>query len=505
VALGAPRRLALSVSDLAARQADLSETLTGPPVSAAFDKEGKPTRAAAGFAQKVGVPVESLTVVEVAGPKGKVGYVAAKREVAGQETRALLPALLAEIARAIPWKKSMRWANLDESFVRPVHWIVALYGGEVVPLELYGVKSGRETRGHRFLAPGAIALDGRLEGYRQALRQAFVLVDPQARKTEIEAELARVSRESGVAMRADPELLDEVVNLVEYPKAVVGSFDARHLEIPPEVIISAMRVHQRYFATEKDGKLENRFVTVAGTVDPDLEGAARRATESVRPAAPRPTPALHRRGQQDQSLEAKGRKARRVESAFIKGSHEPGHGRRSRRLRPGKVPDGGLAKLRRAVRACARPTSGKWWASSPSARGVMGQPLRAPRGRLTRASPPPSSSTTCRAGLPTGCPPAISAPRWASPTAWTPWPAVSSSAWCRRARTIRTACAGPRWRCSTSSPTETGTSRWSAWRSSPPSVSAAPTWRRCSSSCRPACAAFWSTAAGWPPTASMRR
>jgi glycyl-tRNA synthetase beta chain len=269
VALGAPRRLALSVTGLASRQEDVAETVTGPPVSAAYDKEGKPTRAALGFAQKTGVPVEALTTVEVAGAKGKAAYVAARREQKGQETRALLPGLLADIARQIPWKRSMRWAGFDEAFVRPVHWIVALYDGESVPLELYGVRAGRETRGHRFLAPAAVPLDGTLAGYRAALRQAFVLVDPAARRTEIEAELARVARESGVKVRPDEDLLAEVVNLVEYPKAIVGSFEERHLEIPPEIIISAMRSHQRYFATEEDGRLAHRFVTIAGTVTRD--------------------------------------------------------------------------------------------------------------------------------------------------------------------------------------------------------------------------------------------
>ncbi len=271
-ALGAPRRLALHVAGLAARQTDVSETVTGPPASAAYDKEGKPTRAALGFAQKTGVPVESLTVVEVAGAKGKAAYVAARRELAGAETRELLPGLLAQLARAIPWKKSMRWGNLDEAFVRPVHWIVALFDGEVVPLELFGVRAGRETRGHRFLAPAPIAVEGGLDDYRSRLREAFVLVDPEARRTMIQAELARAQAAAGVRVRDDEELVAEVTNLVEYPQAIVGSFDARHLEIPAEMVISAMRGHQRYFATQDgDGKLANRFVTVAGTLTRDPE------------------------------------------------------------------------------------------------------------------------------------------------------------------------------------------------------------------------------------------
>jgi glycyl-tRNA synthetase beta chain len=189
-------------------------------------------------------------------------------------TAQLLPALLADLTRAIPWKKSMRWASFDEAFVRPVHWMVALFGGEVVPLEQYGVRSGRETRGHRFLAPGALALTGALDDYKTKLRTAFVVVDGAARRTMIEAELVRVEKESGARLRPDAALLDEVTNLVEYPQAVRGSFDEGFLEVPAEVIVSAMRAHQRYFALEsKDGKskgqLANQFVTIAGTVTKD--------------------------------------------------------------------------------------------------------------------------------------------------------------------------------------------------------------------------------------------
>jgi glycyl-tRNA synthetase beta chain len=368
VALGAPRRLALSVAGLADRQADLAETLTGPPASAAFDKDGKPTRAAAGFAQKVGVPVESLTVVEVSGAKGKAAYVAARREVAGRDARALLPALLVELAREIPWKKSMRWANLDEAFVRPVHWIVALHGGEVVPLEMFGVRSGRETRGHRFLAPGAIALDGTLAGYTRALRQAFVLVDPAARRTEIEAELARVAKDRGAVVKKDDDLLAEVVNLVEYPKAVVGSFDERHLEIPAEVIISAMRGHQRYFATEEGGRLANRFVTIAGTITRDLD-EVRRGNERVLAARladarfffdeDRRTP-----------LEAMAAKLSGV--AFIKGLGTMSDKAARVAAFAGQFPSVDPARFRRAAALCKADLVSKVVGEFPDLQGVMG-------------------------------------------------------------------------------------------------------------------------------------
>ncbi len=267
VAIGTPRRLALAVIGLPVAQPDVSEEITGPPAKAAFDAAGKPTKAAIGFAQKNGVPVEALRVLEV---PGKGAYVAATRQLTGAPTATLLPRLLADLARAIPWKKSMRWAALDEAFVRPVHWIVALFGGEVVPLEAWGVKSGRETRGHRFLAPGALALTGALEDYKSKLRAASVIVDGATRRKNVEAELQRVEKEAGVKLRPDPALIDEVTNLVEYPQAIRGSFDQAFLEVPAEVIVSAMRAHQRYFALEgKDGALANQFVTIAGTVTRD--------------------------------------------------------------------------------------------------------------------------------------------------------------------------------------------------------------------------------------------
>ncbi len=279
--LGTPRRVTLAVAGLADRQTDVSEVVTGPPASAAFDKEGKPTKAAIGLAAKSGLPVDQLKVVEV---PGKGAYVAANREEKGAETRALLPKLLGEIARAIPWKKSMRWASFDEPFVRPVHWMVALYGGEVVPLDAYGVKSGRDTRGHRFLAPGAIILDGTLADYTKKLGASFVIVDLAARRTMVEAELARAQEEHGLRVRRDDDLIAEVTNLLEYPQAIVGAFDEAYLELPPEVIVSTIRAHLRYFATEAaDGKLSNRFVTIAGTVTRDAKVVQRGNEMVVRP------------------------------------------------------------------------------------------------------------------------------------------------------------------------------------------------------------------------------
>ena len=266
---GTPRRIAISIDGLADAQPDVDERVVGPPVSAGYDKEGKPTRAAIGFAEKNGVDLASLEKTEVPGKKGQ--YLVCTRREPGRPTGEVLPALIAGMLGAISWPKSMRWAVPDVQFVRPVQWLVALYRGEVVPVTFGGVKAGRASRGHRFLAPAAIELDGTAAGYLAALREAFVLVEPERRKTMIAAELARIEGETGARVRPDEALLDEVAFLVEYPVAVCGTFSREFLGVPEPVVVSAMRAHQRYFAME-DGKgtLVNRFVTIAGTVTRDV-------------------------------------------------------------------------------------------------------------------------------------------------------------------------------------------------------------------------------------------
>ncbi len=268
--LGTPRRLALCVAGLPDRQPDISEEVVGPPAQAAFDKEGKPTQAALGFAKKNGADPNALRRGEVPGKKGE--YVLCTRLEKGRAAREVLPALLTELCAELPWPKSMRWGFGQTAFARPVHWLVALLGKETLPVAFAGITAGTQSRGHRFLAPGPVELDGSLEGYTSALRKAHVIVDPADRRRMIEAELSRVEKEQDVKIRPDGDLLDEVTNLVEYPVAVSGAFDARFLEVPEQVIVSAMRAHQKYFATEKSGKLAPSFVTIAGmiTKDPKL-------------------------------------------------------------------------------------------------------------------------------------------------------------------------------------------------------------------------------------------
>ena len=234
---------------------------------AAFAADGSLTRAGQGFAAKNGVAPDALSKREVAGKKGL--YAVAMRSVAGQDARALLPELLVELAGAIAWPKSQRWGWSETAFVRPVQWLVALLGGEVVPVTWAGATSGRHSRGHRFLANRRVEIASP-DGYADALRAAHVVVDPDARRDLVRAELARLERETGLRVRPDDELLAEVIHLGEYPVGVSGAFDPSFLEVPEELIVTEMRNHQRYFAMEQpDGRLANRFATMMATVVKD--------------------------------------------------------------------------------------------------------------------------------------------------------------------------------------------------------------------------------------------
>lgn len=265
--LGTPRRLAVIVKQVADRQPDLDEEVVGPPVSAAFAADGTLTRAGQGFAAKNGVAPESLQKKEVAGKKGQ--YVVAVRHVVGQDARALIPALLADIAASIAWPKSQRWGWSETTFVRPVQWLVSLYGGEVVPLTWAGQTAGRQSRGHRFLSPGTVEIASP-EHYVEALRGAHVVVDPEARKDLVRAELRRLEAATGLRVRPDEGLLGEVIHLGEYPVGIVGEFDPRFLEIPEEIVVTSMRTHQRYFAMEQpSGALANKFATMMATIVKD--------------------------------------------------------------------------------------------------------------------------------------------------------------------------------------------------------------------------------------------
>jgi glycyl-tRNA synthetase len=258
---GTPRRLALWIEDLQQSQEDREEVVTGPPASVAFDNEGNPSRAAQGFARKCGVSPEALERVQT--ERGE--YVAARVKHEGQATITLLPAILEEAINGIPARKSMQWGQGGVRFARPVRWICALYGGKVIPMGFGTVTSGNQTYGHRFLAPEAIEVTSAAQ-YVQALEEAHVIVDVARRRQIVESELVRLAAEAGGRAVPDPELVDEVINLVEDPWGQVGSFDVDNLKLPREVLITSMRSHQRYFAVEDEqGNLLPKFVVFNNT------------------------------------------------------------------------------------------------------------------------------------------------------------------------------------------------------------------------------------------------
>src|SRR5580700_8984908 len=224
-ALGTPRRIGVVVRDVHTRQLDLDEEVIGPPETAAF-KDGKPTKAAEAFAQKLGVGVGELSVVDKpAGARQKPGrYVVGRRVEQGRPAMELLGRVLPSVCAAIPFRKSMRWADLDATFGRPVQWIVALFGEEVAPATFAGVKAGRRSRGHRFLAPAEFDVKS-ADAYVEQLRERHVLVDRDERRRTMVERVAAAARAANGSYDDEPMLIDENASLVEEPYVVTGSFD----------------------------------------------------------------------------------------------------------------------------------------------------------------------------------------------------------------------------------------------------------------------------------------
>ncbi len=263
-----PRRLAVSVSQLAVRQQDQMIERRGPAVAAAFDNDNKPTKAAVGFAKSYGVAVETLGRIKT--DKGEwLGYNA---EIAGQEAKALLPDIVDRALAALPIPKPMRWGNSSVEFVRPVHWVVMLLGTQTVDTTILGVKSGAATRGHRFHAPGWLALKSPND-YPGILETAgFVIPDFERRRALVVRLAQETATENDGRAVIEPALLDEVTALVEWPVPVCGSFDRHFLRLPREVLVASMQDHQKYFPIESpDGELLNKFIAMSNieSTDPD--------------------------------------------------------------------------------------------------------------------------------------------------------------------------------------------------------------------------------------------
>jgi glycyl-tRNA synthetase beta chain len=265
--LGTPRRLALRIRGLSTNQPDRDETVMGPPWGAAFEADGSPKKAATGFAKKHGVAVQDL----VKQTTNKGDYVSVQVHEAGRPTAAVLSDILPQICQRITFPKSMRWGHGEISFGRPIHWVVSLLGDDVVEFEFAGIQAGRETRGHRFLAPQTFDLDT-ASNYETALEGAHVLVDLERRKARMMEDLLASAQSLGGVLVPDAFLADECVSLVEEPFTVPGSFDESFLELPDTVVVSVMRDHQRYFAVRasEGGPLLPSYLNVVNTAqDPD--------------------------------------------------------------------------------------------------------------------------------------------------------------------------------------------------------------------------------------------
>ncbi|MBW1979884.1 MAG: glycine--tRNA ligase subunit beta [Deltaproteobacteria bacterium] len=269
--MATPRRLVWRISAVADKQESQTVEITGPPKQVAYDDEGKPTKAALGFAKAQGVSLDELQVKKT--DRGE--YLMVRRHQPGMATRELLSQVLPDCIQHIPFPKSMRWGTLKVHFARPVHWIVALLGKEVVPFTFGNVASGSTSYGHRFMSPESFEVDD-IDAYPAMLQERFVIVDIADRKERIRHAISACAESKGGKILEDEVLLDEVTQLVEYPTAVIGSFDQHYLELPREVLITAMRSHQRYFAVVDDrGELMPHFVTVNNTLTRDPEVVAR--------------------------------------------------------------------------------------------------------------------------------------------------------------------------------------------------------------------------------------
>lgn len=251
--VGTPRRTALIVEGLADTQADLSKENRGPALNIAFDADGNPTKAALGFAR--GQKVDAKDLVK------KDGYVYAMIHEAGGQTRDLLSDTLKGLVDGLNFPNNMHWANLDYKFIRPLRWLVALYGDEVIDFEVAAVKSGRVSRGHRFLSEGDFEIPN-ADSYEKACEDNFIIVDQEKRCAMIRQQVEEVAAANGGKAEIEEDLLEEVLYLVEYPTALCGSFDEKYLKLPAEAVITPMRDHQRYFPVLKDGQLLPLFITV---------------------------------------------------------------------------------------------------------------------------------------------------------------------------------------------------------------------------------------------------
>ncbi|MDR2861751.1 MAG: glycine--tRNA ligase subunit beta [Syntrophobacterales bacterium] len=274
--MGTPRRLCLVVADLHEKQDDMVVEKLGPAKKAAFDANGQLTPAAQGFAKSQSVDFSAIETVTT--DKGE--YLCVRKQLPGAAAMDILPPLLLKLVTEIPFRKSMRWSDYDFRFARPIHWIAALYGAEIVPFAVEDIASGNSSRGHRFMSNTSFVVSG-FTDYLEKARANYVIVDPEERKKIILEEIHAIAAEVGGKPIVDPDLLDTVTFLVEYPNAVCGSFSSDYLKLPREVLITSMISHQKYFpVVAENNDLMAHFITINNTRprDPAL---VRRGNEKV--------------------------------------------------------------------------------------------------------------------------------------------------------------------------------------------------------------------------------
>ncbi|NOY66241.1 MAG: glycine--tRNA ligase subunit beta [Gammaproteobacteria bacterium] len=258
-AYASPRRLAVLVKGCQKKQSNKIIEKRGPSLKAAYDDEGNPTQAATGFAKSCGVEVAELDKLET----DKGTWLSYNSEQRGKTAQSIIPAIVQKSLDDLPIPKRMRWGNLKEQFVRPVHWVILLFGDQVINAKILGIKAGRETVGHRFHHPDTIYIDAP-ENYASLLEtKGNVIVDFESRRNLILTQILKVAKIKGTAI-IDGSLLDEVTGMVEWPQAIIGNFDERFLDVPSEALISAMKSHQKYFHVVDDNKkLMPHFITIS--------------------------------------------------------------------------------------------------------------------------------------------------------------------------------------------------------------------------------------------------
>ncbi|WP_426701307.1 glycine--tRNA ligase subunit beta [Rhodanobacter sp. Col0626] len=275
-AYASPRRLAVHIPGVSTAQPEQAIERRGPALAAALDADEQPSKALLGFAQSCGVAVEQLEKLET----DKGAWFVWRTVKPGQTVASLLPAIVDEALKALPIPRPMRWADHDYSFVRPAHWLVILHGAEIVEGEVLGLRSGRKSRGHRFMHPQPVHVAD-ADGWLDAMRASNVLADPQERRRRIHDQIDQVAQTIGGTPRLDDALLDELANLTEWPVAIACTFEREFLSVPPEALVTTMVANQKFVPVfDADGKLTEHFIGIANIQSKD-PGEIRKGYERV--------------------------------------------------------------------------------------------------------------------------------------------------------------------------------------------------------------------------------